>query len=209
MLSLKKRVLILAGGTLGVVSAAAFIADGPAPAQAKPPSTQAPPPAQAPAPAASSVPAEPSTTSASFGDWVMRCQRAGSAEKPVRVCEVAQSVQVQGQAQPIAQIAVGRLGAGQPLQITALLPPNIAFPSSVRVLMDEKDATGIELSWRRCLPGACVAEAVVKEDHLRNWRGAAEPGRISFRNAAGQEIAIPLSFRGLAQALDALAKEPG
>ncbi|HEV2542596.1 MAG TPA: invasion associated locus B family protein [Methylobacterium sp.] len=191
MRSTKKAALILAAGA----PAAAFLVSGPRLAQA--------------APTAPPVPAEPGTTSASYGDWVMRCQRGGSAEKPVRVCEVAQSMQVQGQTQPIAQIAVGRVGAGQPLQITILLPPNVAFPSSVRVLMDDKDAAGVELAWRRCLPGVCVADAALKEEPLRRWRGAAGSGRIAFKNAGGQEITIPLSFRGLAQALDALTREPG
>ncbi|TXN79212.1 invasion associated locus B family protein [Methylobacterium sp. WL8] len=164
-----------------------------------------------PAPAAptkpAAVPTEPGSTTASFGDWVLRCQRGGG-DKPVRICEAAQTMQVQGQAQPIAQIAIGRISAGEPLQVTAILPPNVALPGSVRVLTDERDTTGFELAWRRCLPGGCVAEASVREDALRRWRGSAEPGRIAFKNAAGQDVAIPLSFVGLAQALDALAKEP-
>ncbi|KQO68744.1 hypothetical protein ASF22_19505 [Methylobacterium sp. Leaf87] len=153
------------------------------------------------------VPTEPGSTTASFGDWVVRCQRGGG-DKPVRICEAAQTMQIQGQPQPIAQIAVGRLGPGEPLQVTAILPPNVALPSSVRVVLDEKDTTGVELAWRRCLPGGCVAEAAAREDWLKRWRLAAEPGRITFKNAAGQEVAIPLSFLGFAQALDALAKEP-
>jgi hypothetical protein len=35
-----------------------------------------------------------------------------------------------------------------------------------------------------------------------------EPGRIVFKNAADREAALPLSFRGLSQAMAALAKEP-
>lgn len=155
----------------------------------------------------SPVPTEPGSTTASFGDWVLRCQRGGG-DRPVRICEAAQTMQVQGQAQPIAQIAIGRVSAGEPLQVTAILPPNVALPGSVRVLTDEKDTAGFELAWRRCLPGGCVADAGMREDVLRRWRGAKEPGRITFKNAAGQDVAIPLSFRGLPQALDALAKEP-
>ncbi len=164
---------------------------------------------QAAAPQAKPVPTEPGATTASFGDWVLRCQRGGTAEKPVRVCEVAQSMQVQGQNQPIAQVAIGRAGAGEPLQVTVLLPPNVVFPSNVRMLSDEKDTAGYDLSWRRCLPGACIADAPAKDDTLKRWRSAGEPGRIVFKNAGGQEVAIPLSWRGLPQALDALVKEPG
>lgn len=181
---------------------------GPALAQAPRTGATAPTKPGTNAPTAPAVPAEPGATTASFGDWVMRCQRGGPAEKPVRVCEAAQSIQVQGQAQPIAQIAIGRAGAGEPLQVTVVLPPNVTFPSSVRVQADEKE-TGSELPWRRCLPGACVADAPAKDDLLKRWRGASEAGRITFKSAGGQDVVIPLSWRGLPQALDALAKEPG
>ena len=168
----------------------------------------------APAPAAkttpAAVPTEPGATTASYGDWVMRCQRAGGegGAKPIRVCEAAQTIQVQGQSGPIAQVAVGRVAIGDPLQVTLVLPPNVGLPGSVKILAEEKDAAGFDLPWRRCLPGGCVADAPVREDVLKRWRTAPEPGRIVYKNAAGQEVAIPLSFRGLTQALDALLKEP-
>ena len=178
------------------------------PARAQPPAPGAAAPAKPSAPAKPPAPvsAEPGATTASYGDWILRCQRGGSAEKPVRVCEALQSMQVQGQNQPIAQIAIGRAGAGEPLQVAALLPPNVVFPSSVKVQADDKDS-GTDLAWRRCLPGACAANAPAKDDAIKRWRAATGSGRIVFRNAAGQEVAIPLSWRGLPQALDALAKE--
>ncbi|GEP12649.1 invasion associated locus B family protein [Methylobacterium gnaphalii] len=179
---------------------------GPVGAQPNRPATPAAPQA-APQPVPKPVPAEPGATAATFGDWVLRCQRGGTAEKPVRLCDVGQTMQVQGQNQPIAQIAIGRAAAGEPLQVTVVLPANVAFPSTVRLLAEEKDTNGVELPWRRCLPGACIADAPVKEEALKHWRTASEPGRIVFKNAGDQEVAIPLSWRGLAQALDALAKE--
>ncbi|WP_271023478.1 hypothetical protein [Rhizobium sp. RCAM05973] len=67
------------------------------------------PAAAAPASSAAPVSSEPNTTTASFGDWTLRCQRVGEAGKATRVCEVAQAMQVQGQTAPVAQIAIGRL----------------------------------------------------------------------------------------------------
>ena len=156
--------------------------------------------AQAAAPKPAPVPSEPGATTASYGDWVLRCQQ-GTGERPVRICEAAQTIQVQGQAAPIAQVAVGRAGPGEPLQATVVLPSNVGFPGGV------KNAAGFDLPWRRCLPGGCVADAPARDDVLKRWRGASEPGRIVYRNAAAQDVSIPLSFRGLAQALDALARE--
>ena len=169
------------------------------------PGTAAPVPATS-APAIAPVPAEPGTTTASFGDWVLRCQRVGEGDAGPRVCEVAQAMQAQGPKAPIAQIAIGRSAPGEPLRVTLVVVPDLSFPSSAQVV---GDSTGpvLELPWRRCLPGGCFADAVAKDDLLKRWRGATEPGRIVVKSASGRDVAIPLSFRGLAPALDALAKE--
>ena len=155
--------------------------------------------------ARATVSAEPNMTTASFGDWVLRCQKLPQSATG-RVCEVAQTMQVQGQNAPVAQFAIGRGSNSEPLRATAVVPPSISFPSNVQVALG-KDASPLELDWRRCLPGACFADLVVKEDQLKRWRAASENGRLIFKDAAGREIAVPLSFQGLGPALDALARE--
>ena len=179
--------------------------NGSASAQSASPKPAAPP-AAAPAPAAA-IPAEPSSTTASFGDWTLRCQRLADAGKTVRICEVAQVLQAQGQQTPIAQVALGRVANGEPVRVTAVMPVSVSFPSSVQITMGEKDAKPLELPWRRCLPTGCFAETAPGDDVLKQWRKAGEPGRILFKDAAGRDLALPLSARGLDQALDALAKE--
>ena len=137
----------------------------------------------------------------------MRCQRAGDGDKVVKSCEAGQTIQVQGQTAPIAQIGIGRLSPGDPLRITVILPPNITLPSNVHVVTDEKDDPGIDLAWRRCLPGGCIAEAKLEPETIKSWRARSAPGKLSFKDATGRVVAIPFSFRGLAQSPDALAKE--
>lgn len=146
-------------------------------------------------------------TTAAFGDWVLRCVRQPQ-QGAARICEVSQSLQAQGAQAPIAQIALGRPERTSPLRITVLLPNNIALPSSVKVLAEEADASPIDLPWRRCLPGACVADVEIGAAALTRLRSKSEGGRIAFRDASGREVALPISLRGLAQALDALAREP-
>ena len=171
-------------------------------------SAQTAAPSPAPSPRASPpVSDEPAATTASFGDWVMRCQRTGEGDKVVKSCEAAQTIQVQGQTAPIAQIGIGRLSPGEPMRITVILPPNITLPSNVHVVTDEKDDQGIELAWRRCLPGGCIAEVKLEPETIKIWRARSTPGKLSFKDATGRVVAIPFSFRGLAQSLDALAKE--
>ncbi len=151
---------------------------------------------------------DPQSTQASYGDWVLRCQRNGASEDGQLFCEVAQTIQIERQPAPFAQIAFGRLKKGEALQLTVALPANVAFPSAPKLLLDGKDQDAIELSWRKCLPGGCFAGVALTEDNLRKLRAAQGAGSIVSKDSVGQEFKLPMSFRGLAQALDALARTP-
>ncbi|ACA20072.1 invasion associated locus B family protein [Methylobacterium sp. 4-46] len=193
----------------GMVLLALALSSGPISggAAAQPAQGKAAAPAQA---APASVPAEPGLTTATFADWVLRCQRLVDGEKTTRLCEVAQAVQIQGQAAPVAQVAIGRVPGEDGLHVTAVLPVNASFASGVRLAgedKDGKDGGALDMAWRRCLPGACAAEGPAKDDVLKRWRGPIEASRLTFKDAAGREVAVPISLRGLSQALDALAKE--
>jgi len=161
------------------------------------------------APAATSenargVDSEPSSTSASFGDWLMRCQRLNDGTETQRVCEVAQQIRAQDQQNPVAEVAIGRLKKTDPLRLTIVLPVNVAFPARPRLLLDGKDVDGLDISWLRCLPGGCYADALLKDDVLRRWKTETGARRITWTDGAGRETTVGLSFRGLTQALDAL-----
>ena len=150
---------------------------------------------------------ETQTTTAVFGDWTLRCQKSGVGAQARRSCEIDQSATVQGQSAPFSQIAVGKATPNDPLRVTVLVPANVAFPSSVRLLFDEKDNQSIDLIWARCLPGGCFAVETLTDEMLKRWRTLTPPAKASFKNGAGQDVVIPVSFRGFAQAIDALAKE--
>jgi invasion protein IalB len=150
---------------------------------------------------------EPQATTASFGDWVLRCQRTGTGSEARRNCELVQSVILKGQQAPVAQFGFGKLAPTDPLHVTAAIPHNITFPSAVRVAIDEKDPQAFDLPWVRCLPAACFAAAVPKDDLLKRWRAQTGAGRLTFKDARGQDVNLPISFNGLAPGLDALAKE--
>jgi invasion protein IalB len=150
------------------------------------------------------VPAVPQQTSASFGDWVTRCAR--TAEPATKtICEVAQTLVIKGQQAPIAQIAMGRGEAGLALGLTVLLPVNIAFDKQPTLGVEGDDRV-VKLVFKRCVPAGCIAEAKLELSSLTAMRGAQKAGRLTFTDAAERAIALPVSFRGLAQALDELNK---
>lgn len=149
--------------------------------------------------------AEPQKTTATYGDWELRCLNtsAGVTSSNGKVCEIAQTVR-EGQT-PMAEIAIGRFNKTDPLRLTAHVAPNIALPSVVK--FDYREAHGVTLNWRRCAPVGCFADAFLTDDQAKIFHVQTEPGAINFFNAGGQPVKIPVSFKGLSQAMDALAKE--
>lgn len=154
------------------------------------------------------VDAEPNSTSASFGDWVLRCQRLGNGADVQHVCEVAQQIHGQDQQNPVGELAIGRLKKGDPLRLTFVLPVNVTFLKPPTFSADGSVPEPLDLGWRKCLPGGCIADALLKDDVLRRWKTQKVAGRITWTDAAGRDLAVQLSSRGLTQAIDALSNEP-
>jgi invasion protein IalB len=165
---------------------------------------QTKPPAQPPAPVSS----QPETTTASYGAWTLRCQLRHEATVDSRICEVDQGIVPQGQQNPIAQIGIGRPSPKDELHVTAIVPNNVTFPSVPKITNGDKDP-GVELAWKRCVPVGCMAVNVLKDETLKAWRAetAENTGHLVFTDAAGRTLDIQFTFRGLAQAMDAFAKE--
>lgn len=161
--------------------------------------------AQAPAaPPVQPVGSEPQMTTATYADWTVRCQRATDAPQAPRQCEVAQTVQAQQVT--ILQMAFARTNPKQPYRLVIVVPDDISFPSTPRASINDKDPSPVELAWRNCTRTGCAAETNISEEQLKRWRAQAERGRVQIKDAAGRDTTIPFSFRGLAEALDALAK---
>ncbi len=155
----------------------------------------------APAP----VSAQPSVTTASFGDWTLRCVE-GAGKDGGAACEVIQSIVLSGQQAPVAQLALGRLEATGGLQVTVVLPVNVALLSPATVSEDPAGKDAVALTWQRCIPGGCFASAPAEDAMIAAWKAASTPGTLSFDDATGRKVALPFSLRGLTQALEAMQK---
>jgi invasion protein IalB len=165
-------------------------------------------PASAPAlQQAHAVPAseEPQRTTATYADWVVVCTSA-AGRTPSKVCRMVQGTEVRGKNMPFSHVAVSYPGRGQPIKLTVQVPPNASFATQVRVQSADNDP-GITSSFSYCLPVGCFANFELKDDVAKKLGAAQGAGRVTFADAGGHSIAIPLSFNGFAQGLDALAKE--
>jgi invasion protein IalB len=196
--------IVLAGGPVGAFAQASVDR---APAPKETPKPMAPKPTASPAAPklnAAAVPTTPERTTASFGDWVLTCETPTNGK---RLCEVGQAITVQGQSGPIAQVALARASRTEPTRFVLVLPTNVTVTSPAAIFAEKDEKFPLGLEWQRCVQGACIASAIVGEDVLSKFASRSEPGSIAFKDAGERDVAIPLSFRGLAQAIAARIKE--
>lgn len=152
------------------------------------------------------MPSDPAQTTASYGDWVLRCVRTGDKGAGPRVCELVQTMVLQGQQQPVAQVAVGY--DRNELKMTLLVPPAVSFSRAPTLSVPGPTGPFFDLAWRRCLPNGCFADIAVAAELLKLLRSRGEPMQVTFKDAGERDASLPFSMRGLVPALDALAKEP-
>jgi invasion protein IalB len=114
---------------------------------------------------------------------------------------------VQGQSAPFAQIAFGKLTPDAPLYFTAVVPVSISLPSPIRIAADKSDAHPVEVAYRRCLPTGCFASLQMTDEVLTKWRALSAMGEMTFKTGNGQDTTVPISFKGLARALDDFARQ--
>jgi invasion protein IalB len=200
------------------LAAIALAMTGPAAAQ-QPPAVHPPVPrpapqtAQAPAPLQSQAPVPgqapngnvPQSTTATYADWVVQCQTQ-AGPPPQKFCDMAQVTQLQGKNVPFSRVAVAHPQKDQPVRLVVQVPLNASFATPVHIQTADADP-GITAPFARCLPAGCFADFDLKDDVLKKLRAAAGVGKLSFADAGGQNVSVPLSFNGFAQAYDALARE--
>ena len=147
----------------------------------------------------------PQSTTATYATWVVQCQtRAGPPVE--KSCDMAQVTQAQGSNQPFSRIAVAQPLKGQAIKLVVQLPVNVSFATPVRIQASDTDPA-IAAPFARCIPGGWFAEFDLRDDVLKKFRASTGNGKMTFADAGGHEIAVPISFNGFAQAFDALARE--
>ncbi len=150
------------------------------------------------------VAAQQSTT-ATYDDWVLQCQ-SSAGPTPQKICDIAQVTEVQGKNLPVSRVAISRPAKGQPFRLVVQVPVNVSLRANVLIKVNQSDP-GLAAPFDRCLPGGCFADFELKEDVIKKFLGGTAAGKITFKTANEQTATIPISFKGFAQAFDALIKQ--
>jgi invasion protein IalB len=173
----------------------------PAPVQHPVPVTHTPAPAVAPNESFE----VPQQTTATYGDWVVQCVQSNSPPTEP-VCDMAQVTQLQGRNVPFSRVAIGRPEKGQPVKLIVQVPVNASFSTQVHIQTGDDDP-GVIAPFTDCTPNGCFAEFELKEEILKKLREAGGVGKLSFADSGGHDVTVPMSFKGFAQAFDALLKK--
>jgi invasion protein IalB len=177
-------------------------------AEQQAPSRGAPPPAAAvpapppppPAVREQSAGPRPDRTTATYGDWVLRCEYpSGGGELS---CEVAQTILDQ-RGQALAQVTVRRAGATPSARLAVSVQVGASATVAEPLRLTIEDQPALTLPFRRCLPRGCFAEALQSDAELGGLARRAEAAKLEFRDGDGQAAVIPASLRGLAASVDA------
>jgi invasion protein IalB len=168
-------------------------------------SSRGTPPAAVPAPVPAlpgregAVP-RPDRTTASYGDWVLRCELSNGSE---RGCEVAQTIQ-DGRGQVLALVTARRATPTAPITFTAQVGINTTVAEPARLVIE--DQAVLSLVFRRCMPRGCFAEAQLPEGEASSLVRRNDAAKLEYRASDESLISIPVSLRGLTPSLEALSR---
>lgn len=136
----------------------------------------------------------PQRTTATYGDWILQCE-ARTGPPPGQTCDMAQVTLVQGKNLPFSRVAIVQPEKGQPVKLSVQVPVNASFGRAVRIQTADDDP-GTQAPFASCTPNGCFAEFDLKEDILRKLRAATKVGKLSFADAGGHDVSVPISFNG-------------
>lgn len=172
---------------------------------AAPPTTTSPRPSTGTPQTSPTTGPQTSTSSATFEDWVMRCETKPPAPQ---ICEIVQAIATRsGQQQAvIAQVVLGRTAKTAPVRVIIQVPVGVWLPAGTSIVMEDQ-TPAIPVSYTRCMQNICMAEADLKPETLQILRKQAKPGKLEFEDGTRRKVALPLSFKGFAAALDQSLKD--
>jgi invasion protein IalB len=147
----------------------------------------------------------PQRTTATYCDWVLQCVENTSPPSE-QICDIAQVTQLQGKNVPFSRVAVAHPDKGQPVKLVVQVPVNASFAKNVHIQASDDDP-GLIAPFTNCTPNGCFSEFELKDDMLKKLRAASSVGKLTFADAGGHDVTVPLSFSGFSAAFDALMKK--
>ena len=142
-------------------------------------------------------------TTATYDDWTLQCE-VKSGPPARRSCGIWQIAQMQGR--PFSRVEIESPAQNQPMRLVTQVPVNVSLPAGVRLQTGDADP-GQVVAFNRCVTAGCFAEFALSQDSLKKFRRPSGSAKLTFTDAAGQKVDVPVSFKGFSPAFDALVKQ--
>lgn len=150
-----------------------------------------------------------STTSATYGNWLLRCESRKVETRTVKACEVSTNVTVKGEngaSGTAAIVAFGRHPDKEGWQVALQLPIIVWLPTGAKLGIGD-EAPLVDATFVACRPTLCSAGATVGDTVIARMRSATTDLTVNYRAQTQQAVKVTLPINGLSEALTALGKE--
>jgi invasion protein IalB len=134
-------------------------------------------------------------TRSSHGDWLVRCKKDSNPKE----CEAVQTLQTQDLKGVLAHVAVRAVKGGEVL-LLVLTPPGVWLPANVTFKVG--GVPDLTLVYKRC-GQYCVASLALTPENIAALKASSGQGELSFENGSRSPIILPVSFKGLGEAITA------
>jgi invasion protein IalB len=133
------------------------------------------------------------------GDWQIRCDTPPGAQG--EQCALIQSVVAEDRSNAGLTVIVLKTADQKSKLMRVVAPLGVLLPSGLGLKLDNVDVG--RAGFVRCLPNGCVAEVVMDEKLLGQFRSAKTATFIIFETPE-EGIGFPLSLNGLGEGYDKL-----
>jgi invasion protein IalB len=166
--------------------------------------------------------AEPTSTTATYGNWTVSCAltvlASSGSQTPVKTCEMTTRLDLKGndgQTRPLLQLAIGQPPGSETARIALQVPVDVALREPVAISLDQTPTTGdaqqavpqellVSATYLACSPGGCLADTAIAAELVGRLK-AAKTVNVTFTSLnAGKRITVPVPLSGFGDAADAL-----
>ncbi len=134
-----------------------------------------------------------------FNDWQIRCDTPPGAKS--EQCALVQSVTAEDRPNVGLSIIVLKLADNNKRLLRVLAPLGVLLPAGLGLRIDDTEIGRV--SFVRCLPDGCVAEVVMEDKLIDNFRTGKGAVFIIFQTPE-EGIGIPVSLNGFGPGFDEL-----
>ena len=133
------------------------------------------------------------------GDWQIRCDTPPGSQGDQ--CALIQSVTAEDRPNVGLSVIVLKTADQKTRLLRVLAPLGVLLPSGLGLKIDTADIG--RAGFVRCLPNGCVAEVVMDDNLIRQFRTGQSATFIIFQTPE-EGIGIPLSLKGFGEGWDKL-----